>query len=326
MSEMVIETWGLTKQYEGRGGFRDITLQVPRGIVYGFLGPNGAGKSTFVRTMLGLLHPTGGRAQMLGRPIGDPEARRKVGYLPELFRYQDWLTGRQLLEMHASLAGVARTERKRRIDTLLERVGLSGREGEKIKGYSKGMQQRIGLACALLADPDLIFLDEPTSALDPIGRRDVRDLIVELREQGKTIFLNSHLLNEVESVCDQVAIIHRSDMIVQGDWRRLSDVHTQVVVRATGLTEAVWQQLSSLVLQAQPMDEAGSVADTEAPTRWMVQVEREESLPLLVQRLSELGVLLYELTPQQPHLEDVFLHWVQGKEGQPHVDDRQVVL
>ncbi|MGZ4134788.1 MAG: ABC transporter ATP-binding protein, partial [Tumebacillaceae bacterium] len=211
MSEYVIQTWDLTKQYNGKAGCKNISLQVPRGVVFGFLGPNGAGKSTFVRTMLGLLHPTSGRAELLGKLVGDHEARRKVGYLPELFRYQEWLTGRQLLEAHAELVGVPKAQRKQQIDRLIDRVGLTGRDREKIKGYSKGMQQRIGIACALLGDPELIFLDEPTSALDPIGRREVRDLMAELRREGKTVFLNSHLLSEVETVCDHVAIIHKSE-------------------------------------------------------------------------------------------------------------------
>ena len=191
---------------EGKAGCKNITLQVPRGSVFGFLGQNGAGKSTFVRAMLGLLHPTSGKAVMLGHPIGSVEARKKVGYLPELFRYPDWLTGTQLLEHHAQLCGLSRSERKTIIRDVVEQVGMAGREKERIRGFSKGMQQRIGLACALLSDPELIFLDEPTSALDPIGRKEVRELIARLRDQGKTIFLNSHLLSEMESICDHVCV------------------------------------------------------------------------------------------------------------------------
>lgn len=320
MSEYVIQTWDLTKQYDGMAGCRNISLQVSRGVVFGFLGPNGAGKSTFVRTMLGLLHPTGGRAELLGKPIGDFEARRRVGYLPELFRYQDWLTGRQLLEVHAELVGVPKAERRRQIDALIDRAGLTGREGEKIRGYSKGMQQRIGIACALLGDPELIFLDEPTSALDPIGRREVRDLIAELRREGKTVFLNSHLLSEVESVCDHVAIIHKSELIVQGDWRKLSDVKTQVELRVSGLSASHWSQFGSLIVQAELLESHTNDGNT---TRWLVQLQSEEDIPQLVQRLGEQGVRLYELTPRQPHLEDVFLYYVKRKE-QEHGNDRQI--
>jgi ABC-2 type transport system ATP-binding protein len=321
MSDFVIETNGLSKQYDGKAGCRNISLQVPRGVVFGFLGPNGAGKSTFVRTMLGLLHPTGGSAQMLGRPLGDVEARRKVGYLPELFRYQDWLTGRQLLEAHADLAGVPRAIRKRRIADLIERVGLTGREDEKIRRYSKGMQQRIGIACALIGDPELIFLDEPTSALDPIGRLEVRNLIAELRLEGKTIFLNSHLLSEVENLCDHVAIIHKSELIVQGDWRRLSDVKTQVEVRVDQLDPLVTERLQALAQHIEPLE----YQHNDGTSRWLIRLDDEERIPALVDLLSGQGVRLYELTPRLPHLEDVFLHWINRKE-QEHANDRPTVL
>ncbi|TCP52742.1 ABC-2 type transport system ATP-binding protein [Tumebacillus sp. BK434] len=321
MNDAVIQTWNLTKQYDGKAGCKDITLSVPRGVVYGFLGPNGAGKSTFVRTMLGLIHPTGGRAEMLGRPIGDPETRAQVGYLPELFRYQDWLTGRQLLETHAELAKVPRGERKKRIDDLVERVGLNGRENEKIRRYSKGMQQRIGLAAALISSPDLIFLDEPTSALDPIGRREVRDLMAELRREGKTVFLNSHLLSEVESVCDHVAIIHKSELIVQGEWRKLTDVQAKVSIRAGGMTPAVWTALEGLVTGWEPLEHHSN----DGTERYLLALTGEERIPELVNRLSQRGVMLYELLPMQPHLEDVFLYWVNRKE-QEHVHNRQAVV
>jgi ABC-2 type transport system ATP-binding protein len=320
MSEHVIQTWDLTKQYEGKAGCKNISLEVPRGVVFGFLGPNGAGKSTFVRTMLGLLHPTSGRAELLGKPVGDHEARRQVGYLPELFRYQEWLTGRQLLEAHAELLGIPRAERRKQIDRLIDRVGLTGRDREKIKGYSKGMQQRIGIASALLGDPELIFLDEPTSALDPIGRREVRDLMAELRREGKTVFLNSHLLSEVETVCDHVAIIHKSELIVQGDWRKLSDVKTQVEIRAGGLSSELWTRLNGLVVTAEALE----YHVQDGTSRWLVQLPAEDDIPLLVERMSDLGVRLYELSPRQPNLEDVFVYWVNRKEREQHGNDRQI--
>lgn len=309
MSDMVIQTWGLTKQYGGQAGCRDISLQVPRGVVYGFIGPNGAGKSTFVRTLLGLIHPTSGRAEILGQPLGNVESRRKVGYLPELFRYQDWLTGRQLLDVHADLAGVPRSEKKKRIADLVERVGLAGREKERIRRYSKGMQQRIGLACALISDPDLIFLDEPTSALDPIGRRDVRDLITALRDEGKTIFLNSHLLAEVESVCDQVAIINKGSLVAQGDWRTLCDFKAEVKVRAEGADEAVWSDLSSLVQGARLLSHQEG-----RPAEWQIQCSSEADVPEIIRALSARDIKLYEVTPVQLHLEEVFMYWVERKE------------
>ncbi|KQL45621.1 multidrug ABC transporter ATP-binding protein [Brevibacillus choshinensis] len=313
MADYVIETWDLTKQYDGKAGCKNITLQVPRGSVFGFLGQNGAGKSTFVRTMLGLLHPTNGKAVMLGHPIGSVEARQKVGYLPELFRYPDWLTGTQLLEHHAELCGLSRAERKKVIRDVVARVGMSGREKERIRGYSKGMQQRIGLACALLSDPDLIFLDEPTSALDPIGRKEVRELIAELRDQGKTIFLNSHLLSEMESVCDHVGIIHRGELVVHGEWRKLSAVSPQVEVMLEAGQRGFIEQLPPFVKETEFMRQD---ADQE---RWLVTLDQDGRVPALVQALVSQGAAVHEIVRKQQSLEEVFLYWVQKKEGEAHV-------
>lgn len=213
---MIVETSNLTKMYGKKIGCSEICLSVGEGQIFGFLGPNGAGKSTLVKILVGLLFPTSGTAKILGRPLGDLEARRKTGFLPENFRYQDWLTGEELLSFHASLYGLSAQDKKSRIPAVLEQVGLSGKERQRVGTYSKGMQQRIGLACALLPDPELVFLDEPTSALDPLGRREVRQIILDLRRRGKTVFLNSHLLSEVEMICDQVAIIHKGRIISTG--------------------------------------------------------------------------------------------------------------
>ncbi|TWH56867.1 ABC-2 type transport system ATP-binding protein [Desulfitobacterium sp. LBE] len=308
MSEFVIQTWNLTKHYDGKAGCSDVSLQVPPGVVYGFIGPNGAGKSTFVRTLLGLIHPTSGRAEILGHPLKEVKARAKVGYLPELFRYPDWLTGVQLLELHGDLAGVPSAERRLRIQNLVERVGLSGREQEKIRRYSKGMQQRIGLACALISDPELIFLDEPTSALDPIGRRDVRDLILALRKEGKTVFLNSHLLAEVENVCDQVAIINQGKVVAQGDWRTLCDFKSEIKLRAQGLTQEILNTVNSLVQNAELLSRTQEISE------WRVQLSSGEAVPELIYRLSGMGIGLYEVVSLQPHLEEVFMYWVERKE------------
>jgi ABC-2 type transport system ATP-binding protein len=317
MTEFVMETWKLTKQFDGKAGCRDITLQVPRGSVFGFLGQNGAGKSTFVRTMLGLLHPTAGRAMMLGHPIGSVESRRRVGYLPELFRYPDWLTGRQLLEAHADVCGLTRGERKAVIHRLIDRVGLSGREDEKIRGYSKGMQQRIGLACSLISDPELVFLDEPTSALDPIGRREVRELISDLRSQGKTVFLNSHLLSEVEHICDYVAIIHKGELVVQGDWRRLSSVQPQVEVTLSAAVDGLWRTVPPFVQSSKRL------SVREGLETWLIALDREESVPALVEALVSGGAAVHEVTRRRQSLEEVFLYWVRRKEGELRVADHE---
>ncbi|MDR4998689.1 MULTISPECIES: ABC transporter ATP-binding protein [Brevibacillus] len=317
MSNYVIETWDLSKQYNGKAGCKNITLQVPRGSVFGFLGQNGAGKSTFVRTMLGLLHPTAGKAVMLGHPIGTVESRQKVGYLPELFRYPDWLTGQQLLEHHAQLCGLSRSQGRAVIRDVLEQVGMAGRERERIRGYSKGMQQRIGIACALLSDPELIFLDEPTSALDPIGRKEVRELITRLRDQGKTIFLNSHLLSEMESVCNYVGIIHRSELVVHGDWRKLSSVAPQVELTVEAASFSAGEELPAFVTESRLLREAASRAT------WLLTLDQDNRVPALLQALVGQGAAVHEVVQKQQSLEEVFLYWVQKKEGEAHVADHE---
>jgi ABC-2 type transport system ATP-binding protein len=185
----------------------DLTLLVGRGEVFGFLGPNGAGKTTSVKMLLGLTNPTAGSATLLGHPLGDRQARAKIGFLPEHFRFHEWLKAAEFLDLHGRLYGMSRAGRAAVIPDLLELVGLGHRAETKLSAFSKGMLQRIGLAQAMLNDPELVFLDEPTSGLDPLGRRLVRDIINGLRSEGTTVFLNSHLLSEIELTCDRVAFI-----------------------------------------------------------------------------------------------------------------------
>ena len=212
-----IETRELSKSYGDRNAVADLTMRVMRGEIFGFLGPNGAGKTTVVKMLLGLVHPSAGDAAILGRPLGSLEARRRIGYLPELFRYQEWLTAREVLGWHAAVLRIARERRSAEIGGILRRVGLEERAGDHVGTFSKGMQQRLGIGVALLGSPELIFLDEPTSALDPVGRADVRALIADLKTAGTTVFLNSHLLSEVEHVCDRVAVIDSGRAIAIGD-------------------------------------------------------------------------------------------------------------
>lgn len=213
-SDNAIALHGLTKWYGRVPAVAGLSLEIARGEIFGFLGPNGAGKTTSVKMIVGLARPSAGSGSVLGRPIGDRRARRRIGYLPELFRYQEWLSAREVLRLHARLCGVRRPENA--IADALRLVGLEARADSRVAEYSKGMQQRLGLAVALLGDPELIVLDEPTSALDPIGRHDVREIVRGLRARGTTVFLNSHLLGEIEQVCDRVAIVTRGRAIAQG--------------------------------------------------------------------------------------------------------------
>lgn len=226
-----VEAQELGKTYGGRVALEGLSLTVAPGEVVGLLGPNGAGKTTTVKILLGLVRPSAGSARLFGVDAADPAARRRVGYLPEQFRFPPWLTGAQLLDHHGRLAGLDRATRRARAAEVLDLVGLGGRGGERIGAYSKGMTQRIGLAQALIGAPDLVLLDEPTSALDPIGRRDVRDLVRELRARGTAVLLNSHLLSEVELICDRVAIVDRGRVVRQGRLDELAGTGLELRIR-----------------------------------------------------------------------------------------------
>lgn len=296
---LAIETHNLTKVYHNNAGCKNICLSVSEGQVFGLLGPNGAGKSTFVKTLMGLLYPTSGSALLLGKPLGDIEVKRRIGYLPELFRYQEWLTGEGLLEFHARIYKMEGKRCKEQIEKVLNLVGLAGKERYRIKTYSKGMQQRLGLASALLPDPDLIFLDEPTSALDPVGRREVREIISNLKREGKTILLNSHLLSEVEMVCDEVAIIKNGQVVACGNLQELLSSQTEVSIRVADMD-------ISLVESLQQINETVHFDGT----RLIAFIEKPEEIPLLVARVVQNGARVYEVIPKQQSLEDLFIRFM----------------
>jgi len=211
----IVKVYGRTTALDG------LSLTVGHGELVGLLGPNGAGKTTVIKLLLGLARPTRGSGRALGAPLGDRAARARIGYLPELFRYQPWLRAREVLRLHTELAGLAPVRRPGAVEEALARVGLSERADDQVSGFSKGMQQRLGLGVALLGDPELILLDEPTSALDPIGRADVRAIVRSARDRGATVILNSHLLSEVEQVCDRVVILHRGRAVASGPLREV---------------------------------------------------------------------------------------------------------
>jgi ABC-2 type transport system ATP-binding protein len=216
VSTPAIEFDGITKTFGRTTALDGLSLRVGRGELVGLLGPNGAGKTTAVKLVLGLVRPTSGRGRVLGAPLGDRAARAGIGYLPELFRYQPWLRAREVLALHAGLARVAPGRRAAATEEALAQVGLTERADDPVSGFSKGMQQRLGLGVALLGEPELILLDEPTSALDPVGRTDVRAIVRAARDRGATVILNSHLLTEVERVCDRVVILHHGRAIASG--------------------------------------------------------------------------------------------------------------
>ena len=230
-----IDVSDLRKRYGPVEALAGLTMTVGRGEVFGFLGPNGAGKTTTVKLLLGLARPTGGSGRVLDAPLGDLATRRKIGYLPELFRYQPWLTAREVLMLHGRLMSLPGARRAPEADAALDLVGLTERAGDLVGRFSKGMQQRLGLAVALLGEPALVILDEPSSALDPLGRIDVRAIVRTASARGAAVFLNSHLLSEVEQVCDRVAILDHGRVIASGP---LDDVlgQSETQVRVSGLS------------------------------------------------------------------------------------------
>jgi len=295
-----IATTGLHKVYGRTVALESLDMRVEPGEVFGFLGPNGAGKTTAVKLLLGLTRPTGGSGMVLGRPLGDLATRRRVGYLPELFRYQAWLTAREVLALHASLAGIHPAGRGPEMDRVLHLVGLDGRGDDRTGGFSKGMQQRLGLAAALLGDPALVILDEPTSALDPVGRDDVRAIIREAQARGSAVLLNSHLLGEVERLCDRVAIVHRGRVVAAG---ALTDLLGQAAVR-----------LRVTDLGALPLDAFGEVED-DGEGWLVVRGLAEDRVPDLVAAIVAGGGRVHAVDPGRRSLEDLFLDLVRAPEA-----------
>jgi ABC-2 type transport system ATP-binding protein len=307
VTDAAIDATELTKDYGNGRGCSGVTIAVEEGEAFGFLGPNGAGKSTFVKMLVGLIRPTSGQAAILGEPIGTIAAKRKIGYLPELYRYQEWLRGEEVVRLHAKLCGIEAAVADRRIPQLLDEVGLGARGRDRVKHYSKGMQQRLGLACALVNDPAVVFLDEPSSALDPIGRMDVRQLLHRLKRQGKTLFLNSHLLEDVEMVCDRVALLNNGQMIRSGTVTDVLQAKTRWRFRVGGFTPLLldWLQEATAV----PISALAASGDSA----WLeAELENEEQAGWINALLIEQGLTLYEVTRAAARLEEWFVSAVAG--------------
>lgn len=299
--EAVIRAESLVKHYRrpwGRSAVRavdGVSLVVEPGSAFGLLGPNGAGKTTFVKMLLSAVRPTSGRALLFGRDAHDPAARRQIGYLPENHRFPTYHTGRQMLDFYAALSGMSGGERKRRADELLERVGLADRADDRIGKYSKGMLQRLGLAQALMHRPRLLILDEPGDGVDPVGRRMIRDVLREQQRDGVTIFLNSHLLAEVETSCDEVAIIRRGEVALTGSLANLTHSGGYRVT-AVDVDPATREALRAHVDPAATQN--GSFVSRYAD---------RDAANAAVDRLRSAGAAIEAVEPQRSTLEDVFL-------------------
>ena len=304
MADCVIETHGLRKQFGEKTAVSDLTLSVRRGEVFGFLGPNGGGKTTSIKMLLGLVKPTAGKAQVLSAPLGNLMARAKIGFLPEHFRFHDWLTGREFLCFHGRLYHMESNRLAARIEELLARVDLMDAADRKMHEYSKGMLQRIGLAQALLNEPELLFLDEPTSGLDPLGRLLVSDIIKELRAQGTTVFLNSHLLGEVEISCDRVAFVKKGSVVREMAFHEQED-GVDVELKLGPLTSEILAGLATF--GSKPLIHNGHVR---------LQVSGEDKLPEIACWLVNHGVKVYRLGATRKSLETVFLE-IMGEDERP---------
>jgi ABC-2 type transport system ATP-binding protein len=279
-------------------------MQVRRGEIFGLLGPNGAGKSTLVKIMMTVVLPTKAAGTMLGRPIGHKPTLARVGYLPENHRFPLYLTGRQALEFYAALANVDRQARKRRAVELLQTVGMSEWADKKVSSYSKGMMQRVGLAQALMNDPDLVVLDEPTDGVDPVGRREIRDVLLSLRKKGKTIFLNSHLLSELEIVCDRVAILAQGLVSMQGTLDELTAESRRY----------------EIVIEGPPPDWAGAdgrirvEAAADRSTKILLRSSEPTEAQPIIDRLRQQQRTIVSIKPVRETLEDLFMRAVTDPE------------
>ncbi len=307
----VIDTHGLAKRYGHTDALIDLTLRVEPGEVFGFLGPNGAGKTTAVKLLLGLARATGGTGTVLGAPLGDRRARRDIGYLPELFRYQPWLRAREVVELHARLravdggfAGGGKASPGRDVLGALDVVGLADRAEDQVGGFSKGMQQRLGLAVALLGAPRLVILDEPTSALDPVGRADVRSIVRRAADAGSTIFLNSHLLTEVERVCDRVAVVDHGRVLASG---RIDELlgEASVRLRITDFAAADVAELRRFGRVSVGEDGWFAIAGLDP-----------ERVPDVVAAIVAVGGRVHAVESGRTTLEDLFMRLVGGEGGE----------
>ncbi len=305
-SEYAIETSGLTKVYRSRWTRREvravdgISLRVPRGTIFGLLGPNGAGKTTFVKLLLSAVHPTAGNALIFGRNAREPESRRVIGYLPENHRFPTYFTGAGMLDFYAALSGVDGTRRRKLIPEMLELVGLAQWSGMRLGKYSKGMLQRVGLAQALIHSPSMLILDEPTDGVDPVGRRQIREILTRFEEKGVTVFINSHLLVEVEMFCREVAILHKGKVALAGKMQDLTAGKGYRLTIASPAPEALLDELRAKAVSVAARD---GMLDLQFATRDLVN----EAVDLARAQRCDIEAL----TPTTSTLEDVFVRTVE---------------
>jgi len=308
---IAIRTEGLTKVYRigirgSHKGIGDLTMEVPEGLIYGLVGPNGAGKTTTLKLLLGLLFPTSGTGEVLGHPLGSSEYKARIGYVPDGPYFYDHLNAPELLRFYGTLFGLKGKPLEQRIAELLELVGMADRAHFRVHEYSKGMRQRVAVAQALLNDPDLIFLDEPTAGLDPMGAIQMRNIILDLRDRGKTVFLCSHLLKDMEPMCDRVAIVSRGQLKMEGPIEEVLQGGAGYRVRASGLSPEAQTQL----------ERAGATLATEDGDGIVVAKTSDQQRALEIAGLiAGAGGHVLEVGPDRRTLEEVFIDVVEGQAG-----------
>jgi ABC-2 type transport system ATP-binding protein len=305
----IIETDSLSKVYESRfskqkvNALNSVSFKVNEGEIFGLLGPNGAGKTTLVKILLGITFPTNGSGKIFGQPLADHKWKSKAGYLPENHKFPQYLTGEQTLSFYGGLSGTDGAALKKKIPEMLKLVDLEKWGKVRIKKYSKGMLQRLGLAQAMLSEPDLLFLDEPTDGVDPIGRKEIRDILLELKGRGKTIFLNSHLLSEVELVCDRIAILNKGDLIKEGSVDELTKSENIFVIEtADEINEDAKRKIMAL-------DPSAGIGMNEVHTESAV-----DRLNLIIDVLRKTKIKVKSVTPQTSTLEELFIKVIQTDE------------
>jgi ABC-2 type transport system ATP-binding protein len=310
MPEMAIETENLTKEYpygllhlKRKTSLEGLTMQVERGEVFGFLGPNGAGKSTTIKLLMSLIFPTVGTARILGKPVSDIEMHRRVGYLPEQPYFYDYLTAAEVLDYFARFHDLSAPERAERVQRMLKKVGLETAGKIQLRKYSKGMLQRVGLAQAILHDPEVVILDEPMSGLDPIGRREVRDIILELKREGKTVMFSTHILSDAEMLCERVGVI------VGGKLRGIGTPGEIVGMKTQGM-EILFELRAGDGRRFALLEKA-----TRTGERYRLQVAEEELYPALEQ-LRGAGAKILAVAQVKPTLEEYFMHLVAADRAQ----------
>jgi len=308
------------KTYRGKvHALRGIEMRVHRGEVFGLLGPNGAGKSTLVKILMTVIKPTRVEGAVLGNRVGDKRTLARVGYLPEHHKFPDYLTGGQVLDYYAAMSGVPRALRRQRAGELLELVGMAEWRKKKVGGYSKGMRQRIGVAQALMNDPDLVLLDEPTDGVDPVGRRDIRNVLTEIKNRGKTVFVNSHLLSELEMVCDRVAILVQGAVAQQGTIDELTAHDRRYDIELTDdLPPDALARLRHL-LPAEVEDRLAEAKHKGLPAPEPIALEgrtlrvgttRADDIQPVLRELIQRGAVVAAVRPVRPSLEDLFMRAV----------------